>query len=81
MGFVASSCLFAYQQYLFRTEQPDILAELVKVRSELDSKVIGLTEKAEKEISELRADVAKFSIGMTRAPDKAPAKERQKVQF
>jgi hypothetical protein len=82
VGFVASVCLFAYQQYLFRTEQPDILAELAKVRAELDSKVVDLKEKAGKEITQLRDDVAKFSLNMTRVPGKIDQpKERQKVQF
>jgi hypothetical protein len=81
VGFVASACLFAYQQYLFKLEQPDIMAELAKVRAELDSKVIDLKEKAGKEITELRDDVAKFSLNMVRPQNKESVKERQKVQF
>jgi hypothetical protein len=81
IGFVASACLFAYQQYLFKLEQPDIMAELAKVRQELDSKVVDLKEKAGKEITALRDDVAKFSLNMVRPQSKEPTKERQKVQF
>ena len=82
VGFVASVALFAYQQYLFRTEQPDILAELQKVRDELDSKVVDLKERAGKEITALRDDVAKFSLNMARVPGKVEQpKERQKVTF
>jgi hypothetical protein len=81
VGFVASACLFAYQQYLFKLEQPDIMGELAKVREELDSKVVDLKEKAGKEITQLRDDVAKFSLNMSRGPSKEAPKERQKVQF
>jgi hypothetical protein len=82
VGFVASVCLFAYQQYLFRTEQPDIMAELAKVREELASSVVDLKEKAGKEITQLRDDVAKFSLSMTRVPGAVEKpRERTKVQF
>jgi len=82
VGFVASVCLFAYQQYLFRTEQPDIMAELAKVREELDNSVIDLKEKAGKEITQLRDDVAKFSLSMARVPGAVEKpRERQKVTF
>lgn len=82
IGFVASAFLFAYQQYLFRTEQPDILEELAALRTDMDSKVVDLKEKAGKEITQLRDDVAKFSLNMTRVPgamDKP--KEKQKIVF
>jgi hypothetical protein len=82
IGFVASSCLFAYQQYLFRTEQPDIMAELKSVREELAASVAEVRSKADKELTELRNDVAKFSLTMTRIPgvvDKP--KDKAKVIF
>jgi hypothetical protein len=82
IGFVASSCLFAYQQYLFRTEQPDIMAELKSVREELAASVAEVRSKADKELSDLRNDVAKFSLTMTRVPgvmDKP--KDKPKIMF
>lgn len=82
VGFVASSMLFAYQQYLFRTEQPDIMGELEKLRKETDARVMHIQSKAETELTQLRDDVAKFSLSMTRVPGAVEKlKERPKVQF
>lgn len=82
IGFVASSLLFAYQQYLFRTEQPNILAELEKLRKETDSRVLQIQTKAENELTQLRDDVAKFSLTMTRVPGVVEKpKDRPKIQF
>lgn len=81
-GFIASAFLFGYQQYLFRTEQPDILGELEKLRQETDARVMKIQEKAEKELTSLRDDVAKFSLSMTRIPGAVERpKDRPKVQF
>ena len=82
VGFVASSLLFAYQQYLFRTEQPDILAELEKLRKETDARVLHIQTKAETELTQLRDDVAKFSLTMARIPGAIERpKDRPKIQF
>jgi hypothetical protein len=82
IGFVASCLVFAYQQYLFRTEQPDILAELEKLRKETDERVLKIQDKAEKELSALRDDVAKFSLSMARVPGVVERpKDRPKVSF
>jgi hypothetical protein len=82
VGFVASSILFAYQQYLFRTEQPDILGELEKLRKETDERVMKIQSKAEIELTQLRDDVAKFSLNMARVPGVVERpKDRPKVQF
>jgi hypothetical protein len=82
VGFVASSLLFAYQQYLFRTEQPDILAELEKLRKETDARVLHIQTKAESELTQLRDDVAKFSLTMARIPGAIERpKDRPKIQF
>lgn len=82
IGFVASTILFAYQQYLFRTEQPDILSELEKLRKETDSRVLQIQTKAESELTQLRDDVAKFSLTMARVPGVVEKpKDRPKIQF
>lgn len=82
VGFVASSVLFAYQQYLFRTEQPDILGELELLRKETDERVMKIQTKAEVELTQLRDDVAKFSLNMARVPGTLDRpKDRPKVQF
>jgi len=82
VGFVASSVLFAYQQYLFRTEQPDILGELEKLRKETDARVMHIQTKAETEITRLRDDVAKFSLNMARVPGSMERpKDKPKIQF
>jgi hypothetical protein len=82
IGFVASTLLFAYQQYLFRTEQPDILGELEKLRKETDARVLHIQTKAEAELSNLRDDVAKFSLTMARVPGVVEKpKDRPKIQF
>lgn len=82
IGFVASTILFAYQQYLFRTEQPDILSELEKLRKETDSRVLQIQAKAESELTQLRDDVAKFSLTMARVPGVVEKpKDRPKIQF
>lgn len=82
VGFVASALLFAYQQYLFRTEQPDILAELEKLRSETDTRVMHIQSKAEAELTQLRDDVAKFSLTMARVPGVMERpKDKPKIQF
>jgi hypothetical protein len=82
IGFVASSCLFAYQQYLFRTEQPDIMAELESLRKEMDSRVANISEKSARELTQLRDDVAKFSLNMARVPGVVERpKEKSKIVF
>ena len=82
VGFVASACLFAYQQYLFRTEQPDILGELEKLRKETDARVLHIQTKAEIELTQLRDDVAKFSLTMARVPGVMERpKDKPKIQF
>jgi hypothetical protein len=82
VGFVSSSILFAYQQFLFRTEQPDIMKEIVKLRSDTMEKVVSIQDKADNELRALRDDVAKFSISMTRIPGVVEkSKDRPKVQF
>ncbi len=82
VGFVASALIFAYQQYLFRTEQPDILAELEKLRKETDARVHKIQESAETQLTQLRDDVAKFSISMARVPGVVEKpKDRPKVSF
>lgn len=81
-GFIASAFLFGYQQYLFRTEQPNIMAELEKLRLETDARVMKIQESAEKELTQLRDDVAKFSLSMTRVPGVVEKpKDRPKVTF
>jgi hypothetical protein len=81
-GFIASSFLFAYQQYLFRTEQPNIMAELEKLRTETDERVATISNKAAKELTELRDDVAKFSLNMARVPGVVERpKEKTKIVF
>ena len=82
VGFVASSVLFAYQQYLFRTEQPDIIGELEKLRRETDERVMKIQSKAEIELTQLRDDVAKFSLNMARTPGMMERpKDKPKIQF
>lgn len=82
VGFIASAFLFAYQQYLFRTEQPDILSELEKLRKETDARVLNIQAKAEEELTQLRDDVAKFSLTMARIPGVVEkSKDRPKIQF
>jgi hypothetical protein len=82
VGFVASSMLFAYQQYLFRTEQPDIMGELEKLRKETDARVMHIQTKAETELTQLRDDVAKFSLNMARVPGAMERpKDKPKIQF
>lgn len=82
VGFIASAFLFAYQQYLFRTEQPDILSELEKLRKETDARVLNIQAKAEEELTQLRDDVAKFSLTMARIPGVVEKpKDRPKIQF
>jgi hypothetical protein len=82
VAFISSCLLFAYQQYLFRTEQPDILGELEKLRKETDARVMHIQTKAENELTSLRDDVAKFSLSMARVPGVVERpKDRPKVQF
>lgn len=82
VGFIISALVFAYQQYLFRTEQPDILAELEKLRKETDARVMHIQSKAEAELTQLRDDVAKFSLSMARVPGVVEKpKDRPKVSF
>jgi hypothetical protein len=82
VGFVASSLLCAYQQYLFRTEQPDIMGELEKLRKETDVRVLHIQTKAETELTQLRDDVAKFSLTMARVPGVMERpKDKPKIQF
>jgi hypothetical protein len=82
IGLICSAFLFAYQQYLFRTEQPDILAELQKLRQETDARVLHIQSKAETELTQLRDDVAKFSLTMARVPGVMERpKDKPKIQF
>lgn len=82
VGLCVSAVLFGYQQFLIRTEQPDILAELQKLRQETDARVMNIQSKAEAELTQLRDDVAKFSLSMARVPGVVEKpKDRPKVQF
>lgn len=82
VGFIASSFLFAYQQYLFRTDQPDLSLQLKQIHAELYNKIESSKQEAAKELSDLKNDMAKFSLSMSRVPgimDKP--KDKPKVQF
>jgi hypothetical protein len=82
VGLIASAFLFGYQQYLLRTEQPDILGELEKLRKETDARVLNIQTKAETELTQLRDDVAKFSLTMARVPGiMERPKDKPKIQF
>ncbi len=82
VGFVASSILFAYQQYLFRTEQPDLSKELSKLNLELLDRIESSRIEYHKELSELKNDISKFSLTMSRIPGVVEKpKDRPKVQF
>ena len=82
IGFVASSLLFAYQQYLFRTEQPDLSAELKKIHAELYNKIEASKQDSAKELTDLKTELAKFSLTMTRVPGVVEkSKDRPKIQF
>ena len=82
VGLVCSTLLFGYQQYLFRTEQPDIISELEKLRKETDARVLNIQAKAESELTQLRDDVAKFSLTMARVPGVMERpKDKPKIQF
>ena len=82
VGLICSAFLFGYQQYLFRTEQPDILGELQQLRKETDTRVLHIQTKAETELTQLRDDVAKFSLNMARVPGAMERpKDKPKIQF
>ena len=82
IGFVASSLLFAYQQFLFRTEQPDLSGEFALLRAEMAKLIADDKEKYHKEMSQIRDEMGKFSMTMTRAAGSTEKpRERQKVQF
>ena len=82
VGLICSAFLFGYQQYLFRTEQPDITGELEKLRQETDARVLQIQTKAETELTQLRDDVAKFSLTMARIPGVMERpKDKPKIQF
>jgi hypothetical protein len=82
VGFVASSLLFAYQQYLFRTEQPDLAQELKKIHAELYNKIEASKQDASKELIDLKTELAKFSLTMTRVPGVMDRpKDKTKIQF
>jgi hypothetical protein len=82
IAFVASSCLFAYQQYLFRTEQPDLKAEFAALRAETAKLIAEDKEKYHKEMSQIKDEMGK--VGMSLARNQVSTekpRERQKVQF
>lgn len=82
IGFVASSILFAYQQYLFRTEQPNLSVELEKINTELLAKIEASKVEANKELTDLKTELSKFSLSMARIPGVVEkSKDRPKVQF
>lgn len=81
-AFIASCFLFAYQQYLFRTEQPDLSGEFALLRAEMAKLIADDKEKYHKEMSQIRDEMGKFSMTMTRAAGSTEKpRERQKVQF
>lgn len=82
IGFVAASCLFAYQQYLFRTEQPDLAKEFAALRAETAKLIADDKEKYHKEMSQIKDEMGKVSMAAARSPGAVEKpRERQKVQF
>lgn len=82
VGLIMSCFLFAYQQYLFKIEQPNILKELEDLRKEYDLKIDSIRSLSDKELTTLKDDIAKFSISMTRIPGVVEkSKDRPQVKF
>ena len=81
-AFIASSFLFAYQQYLFRTEQPDLAKEFAALRSETAKLIADDKEKYHTEMSQIKDEMGKVSMAAARSPGAVEKpRERQKVQF
>lgn len=82
VGLICSSLLFGYQQYLLRTEQPDLSAELKKIHAELSAKIESSKLHSNKELTDLKTELAKFSLTMTRVPGVVERpKDKTKIQF
>lgn len=82
VGLVCSSFLFGYQQYLFRTEQPDLSQEIKRIHVELYNKIELSKQDTAKELTDLKTELSKFSISMARIPGVVEKpKDKIKVQF
>lgn len=82
VGLVCSTFLFGYQQYLFRTEQPDLAQELKKIHAELYNKIESSKQDSVKELADLKTELAKFSLTMARTPNVMErSKDKPKIQF
>lgn len=82
IGFVASTVLFGYQQYLFRTEQPNLEQELKRIHAELYNRIEASKADSSKELTDLKTELSKFSLTMSRIPGVVEKpKDRPKVQF
>jgi len=78
VGFIASTFLFAYQQYLFRTEQPDLNKDIQDLHKKIELTKI----ESSKELTELKTELAKFSLSMARVPGVVEKpKDKPKIQF
>ena len=82
IGFVTSAILFAYQQHLLRTDQPDLSKEIKKIHAELYNKIELSKQDSAKELSDLKTEMSKFSLTMSRIPGIVEKpKDRTKIQF
>lgn len=78
IAFVFSSTLFAYQQYLLRLDAPDAFKHIEKIHEE----IAQIKNQNTKELTDLKSELAKFSLSMSRIPNVAEKpKERTRVQF
>lgn len=88
VGLVVSSVLFAYQQWLFKQEAPDyskILSELENHIKFTQSEVSRLEElrkeELAKELAQIKDDIGKMSISLTKVPGVSAPREKARIQF
>lgn len=88
VSLVVSATIFSYQQWLFKQEAPNYqkkIEEIQKAISSTQEELYKLDEHHKKELaqelSQIKDDIGKMSISLTKVPGVAAPREKARVQF
>lgn len=79
IGFITLA--FCYQQYLFRTEQPDVHREVIELKERLEKEIQSVRNTYDQQIKDMEDEVSKVALSASRLPSMQVKKEREKINF